>query len=318
MKAAIYKSYGSPDVLQLTDLEKPIPKDNEILIRVYATTVTKAETMLRVGKPYWGRIILGFIKPRRQVLGMEFAGAIEAVGKDVRRFKRGDEVYGFTGFKLSANAEYLCMPENGSLGLKPSNLSYEEAAAAVDGASTALFFLKQKANIQGGQKVLINGASGSIGTYAVQLAKYFAAEVTAVCSSRNIDLVKSLGADYVIDYGKEDFTKNTASYDIIFDTIGKSSFAQCKNTLSKNGVYLPTTGLINQLLMLSTSLRTGKKVLTGFSIEKNEALVFLKELIEMGKLRVVIDRRYGLEDIAEAHRHVDSGRKKGNVVITIA
>jgi NADPH:quinone reductase-like Zn-dependent oxidoreductase len=318
MKAAIYTRYGSPDVLQLTDLEKPVPKANEVLIKVYATTVTSAETLLRVGKPYWGRIILGFTKPRRQILGMEFAGDIEAVGKDVTRFKIGEKVYGFSGFRLSANAEYLCMPESGSLGLKPTNLSYEKAAAAVDGASTALFFLKKLAKIQAGQKVLINGASGSIGTYAVQLAKYFAADVTAVCSGRNAELVKSLGADKVIDYGEEDFTQNTARYDIIFDTIGKSSFAQCKKVLSTNGVYLSTTGLINHLLMLWTSFRSGKKVAAGFSIEKNEALVFLKELIETDTLNVVIDKSYRLDEIAEAHRYVDTGRKKGNVVIIIA
>jgi NADPH:quinone reductase-like Zn-dependent oxidoreductase len=317
MKAVVQTKYGSPDVLQLKQIEKPIPKDSEVLIRICATTVTAADCMMRKGEPLWGRIILGLRKPSRKILGLELSGEIEAVGKDVKRFKKGDKIYGFTGFGLGAHAEYTCMPEQGSLALKPVNKTYEEAAAAVDGASTALFFLKDRANIQSGQKVLINGASGSIGTYAVQLAKYFGAEVTGVCSTRNIDLVKSLGADKVIDYTREDFTKNGETYDIIFDTVGKSSFSKCMTALKKNGCYLPTTGLQNNFLMLWTSIRGGKKVISGMSIQKNEALVVLKKLIEADKLKIVIDKCFPLEQLAEAHRYAETGHKKGNVVITV-
>jgi NADPH:quinone reductase-like Zn-dependent oxidoreductase len=317
MKAIIYTSYGAPDVLQLKEVEKPSPRDNEVLIKVYATTVTAADCMLRKGKPSWGRLILGVRSPRRTILGLELAGEIEAVGRDVKRFSKGDQVYGFTGFSLGAHAEYLCMPEAGSLATKPTNITYQEAAATVDGASTALFFLKRKANIQSGQKILIIGASGSIGTYAVQLARYFGAEVTGVCSTANIELVKSLGAARVIDYTKEDFTKNGQTYDIIFDTVGKSSFSYSRNSLKANGCYIPTTGLINNFLMLWTSLRGSKKVISGMSIDKHEALITLKELIEADKLKIVVDRCYPLEQIAEAHRYVDKGHKKGNVVITV-
>ncbi len=320
MKAIVYEQYGPPNVLQLQEVEKPTPKDNEVLIKIHATTVTAADCLMRRGEPTWGRLILGLRKPRKrfQIPGTELAGEIEAVGNNVRRFKPGDQVYGFTGFGASAYAQYTCMPKKGSLALKPTNKSYEEAAAAVDGASTAYFFLKEKAAIQSGQKVLIIGASGSIGTYAVQLARYFGAEVTGVCSTRNIDLVASLGAHKVIDYTKEDFTQRGKTYDIIFDTVTKSSFSQCKSSLTENGRYLPTTGLINSLLVRWTSITGGKRVVSGMSIEKNEALAFLKELIETEKLKIIIDRRYPLAQIAEAHRFVDTGHKRGNVVITVA
>ncbi len=318
MKAIVYTTYGPPDVLKVEEVAKPTPKDNEVLIKVHATTVTAADGLVRRGEPLWGRIILGLRRPRKKSLGIELAGEIESVGKDVKRFRKGDQVYGFTGFRLGAYAEYTCMPEEGSLVTKPANMTYEEAAATVDGASTALFFLRDKANIQRGQKALIIGASGSIGSAAVQLARQFGAEVTGVCSSTNVDLVTSLGADKVIDYTKEDFTNNGESYDIIFDTVGKSSFSRCKGSLKKNGCYLPTVGLINHALMLWTSITGGKKVITGMSIEKRAALIFLKELIEAGKLKSVIDRRYPLEQIADAHRYVDKGHKKGNVVITVS
>jgi NADPH:quinone reductase-like Zn-dependent oxidoreductase len=318
MKAVVQTQYGAPEVLQLKTVEKPTPKDTEVLIKIHATSVTSAECMMRKGEPTWGRVILGFTKPRRQILGLELAGEIEAVGKAVRRFRAGDAVFGFTGFRLGAYAEYACLAETGSVAIKPVNTSYAEAAATVDGASTAFYFLRQKANIQRGQRVLIIGASGSIGVYAVQLAKFFGAEVTGVCSTGNIELVKSLGTDRVIDYTQEDFAHSGQTYDIIFDTVGKSSFAQCKGSLNPNGCYLPTTGLMNNLLMVWTKLKGGKRVISGMSIDKNAALGFLKERIEAGAIKPVIDRCYPLEQIVEAHRYVDTGRKKGNVVITVA
>ncbi len=318
MKTIVYNTYGTPDVLHLTQVETPTPKDNEVLIKIHATTVTAADCMMLEGRPMWGRIILGFQKPRRKTLGLEFAGDIEAVGKEVTQFRVGNKVYGFTGFRAGAHAEYTCMHENGSLGIMPTNLTYEQAAASVDGATTALYFLRDKANIQSGQNVLINGASGSIGTFAVQLAKYFGTKVTGVCSTKNVELVKSLGADQVIDYTQADFTQNSQTYDIIFDTVGKSSFSKCRGSLTKHGCYLPTVGLINNVLHVWTSLRGGKKVISGMSIQKNESLRFLKELIEAGTIKTVVERHYPLEQIAEAFRYVQKGHKQGNVVITVA
>jgi NADPH2:quinone reductase len=318
MKAIAYEKYGSPDVLKLKEVEKPTPKDNEVLIKVYATTVTAADCLMRRGDTFLSRIVLGFLKPRKKILGTELAGEIVSVGKNVKRFKECDQVFGFTGFVLGAYAEYNRMPEKGSLALKPANLTFDEAAAIVDGATTALFFLKDKAKIQSGQKILIIGASGSIGTVALQLAKYFGAEVTGVCSTANMELVKSLGADKVIDYTREDFTRNGETYDIIFDTVSKSSFSLCKNSLKKNGCYLLTVAkLRHYAIMLVTSLAGGKRLLCGMSIEKINALNFIKELIENNKLKPVMDKYYPLEQIAEAHEYVEKGHKKGNVVITV-
>jgi NADPH:quinone reductase-like Zn-dependent oxidoreductase len=320
MKAIVYTEYGPPDVLKLKEVAKPVPKDDEVLIRVYATTVTAADGMMRRGDSFISRIILGLRKPRTKfkIPGLELAGEIESVGKNVKRFIKGDQVYGFTGFGPGAYAEYKCMPEKGSLIIKPTNMAYEEAAAVVDGASTALFFLRDKANIQSGQKVLINGASGSIGTFAVQLAKYFGAEVTGVCSTANLELVKSLGASKVVDYTKQDFTKSGETYDIIFDTVGKSSFSRCKGSLKKNGRYIVTVmGLTPLVQTLWTRVVGGKKVIFTMSIEKTEALIFIKELVEAGKLKPVIDKSYPLEQITNAHRYVEKGHKKGNVVITV-
>jgi NADPH2:quinone reductase len=318
MKAVVYTKYGSPDVLQLKEVAKPVPKADQVLIKVAATTVTAADCLMRKGEPAWGRFIIGFRGPRKRyrTLGIEVAGEIEAVGKDVRRFKVGDEVFGFMGFNVGAHAEYACLPEKGSLAIKPANKTFAESAAAVDGATTSLFFLKEKGCLQSEDKVLINGASGSIGTYAVQLAKYFGAEVTGVCSTRNIELVKSLGADHVIDYTQTDFTENRDAYDIIFDTVGKSSFAKCKGALNRNGRYLSTTGLRNNFLHIWTSIFGNKKVVSGMSVEKNEALIFLKAIIEAEKLQIIIDRCYPLDNIVEAHQYVEKGHKKGNVVIT--
>jgi len=321
MKAIIYTKYGSPEVLQLKEIEKPIPKDDEILIKVYATTVTSAEGMMRRGDTLLSRLILGLLKPKKkyQIMGIEIAGEIESRGKNVKRFNTSDSVYGFTGFVPGAYAQYKCLPEKASLEIKPKNLTFVEAAASVDGATTALFFLRDKAHIKPGHKVLIIGASGSIGTFAVQLSLYFGAEVTGVCSTPNLELVKSIGASEVIDYTKEDFAQNGKTYDIIFDTVGKSAFSHCKASLKKKGRYLVTNGSIlkNLILTFFTSFLSNRKFIYGMSVEKKELLGFLKKLIEEGKIKPVIDKIYSMEQIVEAHRYVEKGHKKGNVVITI-
>lgn len=297
----------------------PTPKPDEVLIRIQATTVTSAETGMRQGRPLWGRVILGVTRPRRamRTLGIELAGTVAAAGRDVTRFRPGDEVFGFAGFRIGANADYMCLPARASLAIKPANITHAQAAAVVDGASTALYFLRDKANVRAGQRVLVIGASGSIGTYAVQLARHFGAHVTGVCSTGNVELVTSLGADEVIDYTREDFTGRAARYDVVFDTVGKSSYSRCRPLLSRTGFYLPTTGLANNLLAAWTAVRGGPKVKVGMSVKKNDALAFLRDLIESDKLRIVIDRTYPLEAIVDAHRYVDQGRKRGNVVVTL-
>ena len=323
MKAIVYTKYGPPEVLQLKEVEKPTPKDGEVLIRVFATTVTATECTFRKGEPLFSRLFTGLMRPRITTLGEEFSGEIETVGKDVKIFKKGDQVFGSTAPGFGANAEYICLPEDGVLAIKPSNMTYEEAASTCDGFLTALPFLRDKGNIQSGQKVLIYGASGSNGVAAVQIAKYYDAEVTGVCSTTNLELVKTLGANNAIDYTKEDFTKNGQTYDIIFDTVGKTSFSRCKSSLKQKGIFLEAgigLGVFPQVLW--TSMFGGKKakiMATGLRSpqERTKDLIFLKELLEAGKIISVIDRRYSLEQITEAHSYVDKGHKKGSVVINI-
>ena len=322
MKAAVCTRYGPPEVLQLRELEKPTPKDDEVLVRVHAATVTAGDCELRSLKlPLsWqliARIGFGFRGPRKKILGQELAGEIESVGKAVRLFKKGDQVFAFTGLRLGAWAEYNCLPENGWMAIKPANMTYEEAAAVPAGGLHALHCLR-KGNIESGQKVLIYGAGGTVGTVAVQLAKSFGAEVTAVDNTRKLDMLRSIGADKVIDYTKADFTKSGETYDVIFDVVGKSSFSGCMRSLKEKGFYLLGNPGLSQLVRRPlTSMRSSKKVMGGTVSYRSEDLIFLKELIEAGKLRSAIDRRYPLEEIAEAHRYVDTGQKKGNVVITV-
>jgi len=320
MKAIICTEYGSPDVMQLKEIEKPTPRENEVLIRIYATTVTSADVRIRKSDPFPVRFFYGFKRPKKNtILGSELAGEIEAIGKNVERFKEGDQVFAGTGTSLGSNAEYICLPEAAAVAIKPINMTYEEAAAIPFGTTTSLHFLRDKGNIQSGQKILIYGASGALGTAAVQLAKSFGTEVTGVCSTANLELVKSLGADKVIDYTKEDFSKSGKTYDIVFDTIGKSPFSGCLRSLKQHGIYLRAVdiNLFPILRGLWTSMTSNKKVIGGIVIERKEDLIFLKELIEAGKMKSVIDRRYPLEQTAEAHRYVEQGHKRGNVVITV-
>lgn len=320
MKAIVYLNYGPPEVLLPKEIEKPVPGSSEVLIKVMATTVTAADCMMRRGDTVLSRILLGLRKPKKkyQLLGTEFSGVVESVGQKVKKFKPGDDVYAFRGFGTGCYAQYKCMNENGSLAIKPCNMDFREAASIVDGASTALFFLKEKAGIQKGQKVLINGASGSIGTFAVQLAKYFGAEVTGVCSTKNIEMVKLLGADKVVDYTKEDFTKTGDTFDIIFDTVGKSSFAHCRNVLKSNGKYIVTVMTLKHILLsFLTKFGNRKRMIFSMSINKTEALNFIRSLVEEGNLVTIIDREYSLEELQEAHAYVEKGHKQGNVTITV-
>lgn len=323
MKAVVYKKYGSPEILQIKEIEKPTPKENEVLIKIYATTVTAVDSIFRKGKSFFARMATGIVKPKITTLGTELAGVIESVGTNVKLFKKGDKVFADSSAKNGTHAEYICLPEESTIATMPSNISFEEATAVPYGTLTALPFLRDNGKIKKGQKVLIIGASGAVGIFAVQLAKYFDTKVIGVCSTANANLVKSLGADEVIDYTKEDFTKNGETYDIIFDTVGKSSFSQCKNSLRPKGVYLTTFITMAILFQMLWTSKIGKRkaiiAFTGLrkTNEKTKDLLFIKELIENGKLKTVIDRKYSLDQIADAHSYVDAGHKKGNVVITV-
>ena len=322
MKAIVCPRYGPPEVLQFKEVERPTPKDNEVLVKVHATTVTTGDCEFRglhlpLAWQLMVRIGLGLRRPREKILGQELAGAIESVGSAVRMFKKGDSVFAATGLRLGAWAEYTCVPEKGLIAIKPANLSYEETASLPVGGLHALHLLS-KANIQTGQRVLIIGAGGTVGTIAVQLAKYFGAEVTGVDTALKLDMLRSIGADHVIDYTQENFSNNGETYDAIFDVVGKSSFTACVRSLKENGLYLlGNPGLSQQVRGLWTSLTSSKKIIGGMISYHAEDLVFLKELAEAGKIRSVIDRRYPLEQIVEANRYVESGQKTGNVVITV-
>jgi NADPH:quinone reductase-like Zn-dependent oxidoreductase len=327
VKAIVWTKYGPPEVLQLQEVEKPAPKEDEVLIRIVATTVTAGDCELRSLKlpllmslPL--RIWLGLRKPRGTTIpGTELAGEIEAVGKDVKRFKKGDQVFGSAGMSFGANAEYICLPEEpgemeGGVAIKPANMTYEEAATVPFGGRDALHFLR-KGNIQSGQKILINGAGGSIGTFAIQLAKYFGAEVTGVDSTGKLDMLRSIGADQVIDYTQKDFTTTGEIYDVIFDVVGTISFSRSDKSLKQNGTYLLANPGSQMVQGLWTRMTSSKKVIMETSSGTIADLIFLRRLIEEGKIRTVIDRTYPLEQIAEAHRYVETGQKKGNVVITV-
>ena len=324
MKAVVYDRYGPPDVLRLEDVERPVPKEDEVLVRIRATTVTRADSATREANRRSGpafmlisRLISGPRRPRQRILGTELAGEVVAAGATVSEFAVGDHVFGTSGFRFGAHAEFICMRESARIAHKPAGMSFEEAASVCDGALNALWCLRL-AELRKGQRILVYGASGAIGTAAVQLAKYFEADVTAVCGTKNVALVRSLGADSVIDYKQEDFTKTGQTYDVIFDAVGKHSFTRCKSSLKRGGSYLATDGMRNLILALWTSWIGGKKVI--FSIPPRytkQDVLFLKGLIDAGKYRAVIDRSYPLEDIVEATRYVETEHKTGNVVVTI-
>jgi NADPH:quinone reductase-like Zn-dependent oxidoreductase len=332
MKAVVFTEYGSPDVLRLEEVAKPTPKADQVLVRVFATTVNYGDLVARklahlssreFNMPALfllpTRMNFGWNKPKNNILGSELAGQVEAVGEGVTKFKPGDRVFAYTGIGMGANAEYICLPEKGTIALKPANMGYDEAATLPYGAVMAVSLLK-KANVQPGQNVLINGASGGIGAVAVQLAKYYGAEVTGVCGAPRLEYVKSLGADNVIDYARQDFTRNGETYDLIFDILGRSSYSRCRGSLKPRGIYLLASFKSRALFdMLRTSLAGCKhRVICAMAGEKAESLVFVKDLVEAGKVKAVIDRRFPLEQTAEAHRYVEQGQRQGHVVITVA
>ena len=319
MRAIIYTAYGPPEVVQLTEVDKPAPKDNEVLIKVYATTVNRTDCGFRSAEYFISRFFSGLFRPKNKVLGNEFAGVVEAIGKGVTSFNPGDKVFGYNDQKFGAHAEYMTIQEHEAITTMPRNLTFLEAAPIPEGAHYALCDLKA-AKIKPGQNVLIYGATGAIGSAAVQLAKHFGAKVTGVCNTKNTDLVKSLGADLVIDYTKQDFTKTGHTYDLVFDAVGKSSFGKCKPILNKKGIYISTElgkNSENIFFALTTPLFGGKKVLFPIPSISKDDVVFLKALVETGQFKPVIDRQYRLEEIVEAYKYVESGQKTGNVVITL-
>ena len=319
MKAVLHTKYGPPDELKIIDISKPAPKDNEVLVKMHATAVTSSDCNIRnltyVTKVFYpmSRLVFGVFKPRYKLLGMVVAGEIEATGKKVTAYKKGDRVFGITGMKMGTYAEYVCVPEKQPLVAKPDSMSWEQAAAIPNMASTALYFIKTLGQTGKGQKVLIRGASGGIGSYAVQLAGYFGAEVTGVCSTSNIEAVKELGADTVIDYTKDDFTKNGETYDVILDATHNASFSYCKNSLTQTGVYLPVLMGFTEL----TGVLFNKKIKSGMALDKKEGLNFFAELFAQGKLKPVIGRQFRLDQIAEAFTYAESGHKRGNAIISI-
>ncbi len=323
MKAVICTKYGPPEVLQLREVEKPRPKDNEVLIKIYATTVTAGDSEMRSLKfPIYLslplRIWIGLGKPRGTTIpGTELAGEVEATGKEVTLFNKGDQVFGSAGLQFGANAEYICLPEKGAVATKPANMTYEEAASVPFGGRDALHFLR-RGNVRSGQKILINGAGGSIGTFAVQLAKHLGAEVTAVDSTEKLDMLRSIGADQVVDYTQEDFTKSGETYDVIFDVVGKISLSSSDRSLKQNGTFLSANPGLSQMVGgLWTRIRSDKKVVMQTASPTPRDLIFLRELIEAGKIKTVIDKSYPLEQIVQAHRYIETGRKMGNLVITV-
>ena len=318
MKASVHTKYGSPDVLRLTEVDRPFPKDNEVLIRVRATTVNRTDCGFLRAEPFFVRVVSGLLRPKATILGSELAGEVEVAGKDVTSFKPGDQVFGLTGMHFGAHAEYVCLPEDAAIATKPVNMEYEEAAAVCDGAMLAIAFIRW-ADLQAGQRVLVNGADGSIGSAAVQLATYYGARVTAVCNTKNLELMSSLGAVAVIDYTREDFTKCGPEFDAVFDAVGRSSFRRCKDLLKPGGVYLSSElGFLaqNPLLALWTPGVGGKRIKFPLPKVTKKDVCFFRELVEAGKYKAVIDRRLPLERIVEAYRYVETGQKTGNLVIT--
>ncbi len=319
MRAAVYLKYGAPEVVQIKEVAKPNPKGNEVLVKVYATSVNRTDCGFRSGKPYIVRLFSGLLSPRQKILGSDFAGEIESIGKDVKTFKTGDKVFGFYPDIFGAHAQYICLPEEASFTNMPQNLSFEEAAAICEGAHYAMNYLKES-DFKKQPKILINGATGAIGTAAVQLAKYFGGEVTAVGNTKNLDLIKSLGADSVIDYQKEDFTQRDHKFDIVLDAVGKSTFFKCKKILNKGGIYFSTElgpYYQNMILPLVSSLIGNKKMMFPLPKHSKKEIIFFREIIESGQYRTVIDRKYPLDEISEAYRYVETGQKTGSVVITI-
>jgi len=313
MRAVVYDRYGPPEILRLEDVERPVPGDDEVLVKIHASTVNRSDCGLRSAEYFITRFFTGLLRPKRRILGSELAGEVEAVGAAVTEFEVGDRVF---GMRAGANADFVCVRESGALAHMPAGMTFDEAAAVCDGAVVALGFLR-RADVRKGQTILVYGASGSIGTAGVQLARYLGAQVTAVCNTKNVELVRLLGADEVVDYLQEDFTKNGKTYDVIFDAVGKLSFRRCRRSLTPNGMYAPTDGYQNLILALWGSRIGDKKVVFPIPRYTKKDVLFLKELIEAGKYRAVIDRTYPLEDVVDAHRYVETHQKTGNVVLSL-